>query len=214
MTANRVEYGLRWNTAYNGGKSCPASEVGLVATGYQASINSGTAVDIQIGDIVRRVAAGTFEIADGSEGASSAETMYGVVMGVRPYWDGTVMRPTTKLPGGTAWGTVQERRSELMVVPITAGAWSIDCDEASTATTEAAYQALIGENADFVNTNTSALIGAEPQLDISSHVATTASFRILGIDQTVSNQFFDGTNVKLIVAGVEVQNAAFLAAGI
>ena len=214
MADNLVKYGLRWDSAYNGGKSCPAGEYAIVATGYQAAINSGTNVDLQIGDIVRRVASGTVELADGSEGASSAETMYGVIVGVRPYWDGTVMRPSNKLPGGTEWGTVQERKSQLMVVPVTAGTWSIDVDDAVTATTEAAYQALIGENADFVNTNTSAAIGAEPQLDISSHVATTASFRIIAVSGTVENQDFAGANIKLLVAANEVQNAPFVTAGV
>lgn len=214
MADNLVKYGLRWDSAYNGGKSCPAGEYAIVATGYQASINGGGNVDINIGDIVRRVSNGTVELADGSEGASSAESMYAVVIGVRPYWDGTVMRPSTRLPGGTAWGTVQERKSQLMVVPVTAGTWSIDVDDKATATTEAAYQALIGENADFVNTNTSPADSAQPQLDISSHVATTASFRIIDISGTVENQDFAGSNIKLLVAANEVQNAPFVTAGV
>lgn len=208
MANNRQKYGFRWSTAANGGKSMPQPEEVIVATSQSFDINGGASnVAVGPGDVVRRLSTGGVGLCDGVEGAGGATSPAFVVVGVAPYWDGSKMVIGTTLPSDTAWGTNLARQSKLLVVPVDAGYWEIDCDEASTATTEAAYQAFIGEYADHTHDTTSTNTRPTPRLDISSHATTsTLLWRIVGISKTLDNQDFSGNYVKLIVYPNVIQN--------
>ncbi len=206
MADNAVKYGFRWSKAYNGGKSCPAPTWHKVATGYQAS--PGSSVDLNIGDCVKLASGGNVQLAVGTEGTPGA--VWGVIVAVGPSWDGEKMIPRTFIPGGTAWGTVLERRSMAGVVPINAGAWSIDVTGNTTSfDTETEYLNAVGKNADITNLpTTTAPLRATQRLDISTAATTnTLVFRILTVDTTVENQDFSGNFVKMVVTGNVVQNA-------
>jgi hypothetical protein len=212
MTDNAVKYGVRWSTAYNGGKSCPAPEWKGVASGYQASPNS-VDVDLNVGDLVELGSGGNVQIAVGNEATQTA--IYGVIVAIGHYWDGSKMVIGTKLPGATNWGTVLERRSTVGVVPIVAGAWEIDVTgHNSSYDTETEYLAAVGGNADFTNVSNATTDHANPRLDITDEDSGTAQLRILAVSPTMENQDFSGAFVKMIVAGNEVDNAPFNTTGV
>jgi hypothetical protein len=198
---NAPRYGFRWSKAANGGVDHPKPIWMSVASAASFDVSSGAAnVRLRPGDPVVRASTGGVTLVNGVEDSQTAIAPYAIVVAVGPYWDGTKMVFGNSLPSDTTWGTVQERRSMVGVVPVDAGVWEIDCDDASTATTEAAYLAFIGENANFQLTGTTGQSYAYPKLDISSH-ATTGSlvWRIVGISGTQDNRDFSGANVKLLV---------------
>jgi hypothetical protein len=212
MADNAVKYGFRWSTAYNGGKACPAPEWHKVATGYQASPNS-VDVDLNIGDAVIMATGGNINIAQGTDGTPGI--IYGVIVAIGKVWDGSKMTSKNFLPGATNWGTVLERRATVGVVPIVAGAWEVDVTgNTSSFDTETEYLNEVGSNCDFTNVSNATTDKANQRLDISTTSASDGQFRIIAVSPTVENRDFSGNFVKLIVAGNEVQNAAFVTAGI
>ncbi len=211
--ANRVEYGFRWVRAFNGGVAMPATEEMQVASAYQASV--GGNVDLNIGDPVGLLSTGMIALSDGTEGTEIA--VYGIIVGFRPYREPSIgsngaLKPTNRLPGGTTY-TNDEDRSIALVVPAAAGTWSIQADDNTTATTRAAYQALIGENFDHVLTDPGNAKAAA-QLDMGSAATASAQWRLFGIDLTASNADFSDTNVSLLVRVNETQEAPFVTSGI
>lgn len=192
MADNDARYGLRIHSTLSG-SGTPVPEVMVVATGYQGSLNS-TDVDINIGDPIKRVAAGTAQHCD------AGDDIYGVCVGIKQYWDGTVVRSGPSLPGATAWGTVEERRSEILVVRADQCVWEIDCDDKTTATTLPAYRLLQGTNADFAYGGADAATDkAHPRLDISDAATSEGTMRIVGVSPTPFNVDFSGLYVKLLV---------------
>lgn len=206
--------GFKWSNAANGGKPCPSPRRVPVASGYTGAITGGTTIDINVGDPVRRLSTGMFAHAGGFEMAgNNGETIWGIVVGIAPFFDGSVIKPGQKLPANTVYGTNLERQSYIYVVPAESGLWAIDVDDKVTATTFAAYQALVGENCDHTF-----VTGSEPRtnclLDIATHVTTTAQWRIEDISLAAKNKDFSGSFVELIVSCVEGQQPEFTATGI
>lgn len=195
-------YGFRpHSTVYGAAKLSPVE--GYVATGYQAAVNGGGNVDLNIGDPVRKLSTGYYEIADGNEGGGGGETIFGIIVGIKQYYDGTRIVSGTKLPGGTAYGTVLDRKSIILVQPVQGMYFEVACDDAATATTEAGYIALIGEECDHRLADSSSR--ANPRLDISTHGTGSAQWQIRGISGTLANKDFAGLYVKLIVECTEPQ---------
>ena len=211
MADNRAQYGFRWYRALNGGKAMPAPEKMIVATGTSFDVSGGASnVELRVGDPVIKLSTGGVTLCNGAENGATVVGPYGIVVGVGPYWDGSKMVWKKSLPSDISWGTNLARQSTVHVVPVTAGIWEIDCDDATSATTEAAYQAFIGENADFVLAGASGATYATPRLDISTH-ATTGSlvWRIVGVSPTAMNQDFSGNYVKLLVRANLAQDPAY-----
>lgn len=214
MTDNMRSYpGFKWVRGLLG-NTPPSAVPCRVASGYTGAINGGTTVDINLGDPVRFVSTGTVALAAGNEAAANAaEDVFGVVVGVLPYYDGSKRVPGTRLPANTVYGSVLERQSYVLVYPVAGQVWEIDVDDASTATTEAGYYAFIGENCDHRLT-----AGSEPKtnclLDISTHGTATAQWRIINISQSMANQDFSGAYVKLYVTINETQIAPFVTTGV
>ena len=164
----------------------------VIATAYQAQ-DDGTSfsVDLNVGDPVDLVAGGTIGLANGGE------TPYGIILGFEQYWDGTKMQfKPVKLPGGTAWGTVWQRRSIALVCPVSKCDWRICVDDATTATTETAYNALIGKNAVHTCVGDTTSKEALPRLDITTATTATHEWRIMSV---LESQDFDATNVQVVV---------------
>ncbi len=181
---------------------------GLIASGYQGAISGGTSIDISVGDPVGKLATGYMEIRDGFEAAGTGETVWGIVTDIKPFYNSVLgaMDFGNRLPGGTAYGTNFARQSKIGYLPVAEYYWEIDCDDAVTATTYAAYLALIGTACDHVLTT-----GSEPKsnvmLDISTTSTSDGQWKIVGISDTVMNQDFSGNYVKLIVEINEPQTA-------
>lgn len=212
MADNTHKYGFRWVGSLDGACN-PKPIEHTVITAYQATISAEN-VDLNIGDPVQLASTGTMEL--GATG--SPAILWGVVVGFSNVKVGLPLkgRKFQRLPGGTTW-TTEENRSKVLVVPFGRNLWEIDCDDKTTATTRAAYQLLVGENANLIFSRDATDTDrpkANPYLDISTHVSSTADFRIQGISGTALNQDFSGLNVKLIVSINESGEAPFVTAGI
>jgi hypothetical protein len=209
MANNRQRYGFR---PYRSSYGKLFSEDFLVATAYQANPGSAGAVDLNVGDPVVMANDGTVAL------AAAGGVCWGIITSVVQWWDsgnGWVSRLGNKIPGGTAWGTVLDRASIVKVQRVDGIQFEVDCDDAVTATTRAAYQALVGENCDlsYAGIDTTNL-KAYPMLDISAHTASTAGWRIVKISDSAENVDFSGSYVKLIVECNEVQTPPAQTAGI
>lgn len=198
MADNVRKYGFRW---YQGNhNTCPKPREFHVADAYQATIDGGgTNVDLNIGDPVKYVADGSVAL------ANTTDVVYGIIVGIAQVYvsaDGGV-RPRDRVPGGTTGGGNLERQTRVLVVPARAGIWEVDVDDIVTATTEAAYRALIHSNVEHVcpgDTTDSARPKAAPRIDISTTNTTAGhGWRIVGISKTLDNRDFSGANVKVLV---------------
>jgi hypothetical protein len=125
-----------------------------------------------------------------------------------------------KLPNQTTWGTVEERRSEVLVIPASWGIWEIDCDDTAAAyDTKGEYEAFVGENVTHTvpGGNASGVAptdSADPYIDISTHATTnTLSWRIEGVSKTLENQDYTGAYVKMLVSVNLSQEAGACASG-
>jgi hypothetical protein len=218
MTDNVARYGFRFYRNAAGGLHHPSPQPFWIPTGTSFDVNGGAQnVGLGKGDLVTLLATGGVDLADGSEGAAGMVAPIGVVVGVGPYWDGSKMVQSDVIPSDTAWGTIQDRISRVWVVPVGDAIWEVDVDDIVTATTKAAYQALIGENADMVNTGVVSVdTRAKPKLDIATHAAatTTLGWRIWDVSPTAENVDFAGANVKLLVRVNVAQHPAHTQAGI
>lgn len=208
MANNTAKYGFRWvRSLTNAG--APPKQAMRVASGYQAA-PGGTNVNLNVGDPVTLLSTGYVELA-----AANSGVIYGVIVGIHPYYDGTRMTFGTKLPGNTVYGTVLERTSWVDVIPVQDQIFEVDVDDNTTATTEAGYLALVGENVDHVFTGASATTGlAHPILDISTHNTTsTLQWRIVDLAR-IPGMDFSGTRVKVEVTANVVRQAPYVTTGV
>lgn len=139
--------------------------------------------------------------ADGSAypAAATDVEIIGVMNGAVQYWDGENMRKGNYLPAATTYGSVLGRQSIVNVILAEGSLFEVDCDDAVTATTEAAYQALIGTNCDITATAGSTTTGRSGHcLDISDTKTGAAQIRIRAISRRI-DQDFASDRVKLIV---------------
>jgi len=197
---NILHSGLRWERSKAGGTNGnPPMGLGRVATGYDGDLG-GADIHLMVGMAVRMENTGTFSI------AATGATIFGVVVGILPYYasaDG-YMKFGNYLPNQTAYGTNYSRESQLIIIPVENQIFKINCDDATSATTYAAYRTLIGNNGDHI-------MASAPSptmlLDISDVVATaanTAQWRVEDVcDQDL--QDFASNYVELLVSCNEMQ---------
>lgn len=212
MVANDVRYGFRY--AVSNSNPCPKPIEMLVATGQAFTPGSATAARLQPGDPVRFIAGGTIDH------ANAGETIFGIMAGVGndgKVWNtsiGTgVMHPSSFIPSGVAYGTILERQTKVLVIPALGYEWEVDAD--GQLADLAAWQAVVGGNADHSFAAPGAAdLHANPELDISTEVATTAQWRIMRVSKTGLNQDFTDDQVKMIVKLNEGQEPPYLTAGI
>lgn len=213
MADNTHRYGFRWVGSLDG--ACyPKPVEFLVASAYAATV-SATNVDLNVGDPVQMVSDGTVALATG---AGSPSTLWGVIVSFSNVKIGLPLagRKFSRLPNGTTY-TLETDASKALVVPFGRNIWEVDCDDKTTATTLAAYRALIGENADLsytLDTTDASRPKANPMLDISTHASTTKDFRILDLSKTALNQDFSGSYVKVRVIVNESGEAPFVTGGV
>ncbi len=205
---NTARYGFRWLRGNASGPKPPIVEC-FLATGASFDVSGGAQnVRLRAGDPVLRGNGGDVNLANGTENAGTAAAAFGIIAGFKPYWNGTTMLFEDSLPSDQVYGSVLERQLKILVIPLAPGMqFEIDVDDIVTATTEAGYQAFIGENCQHQLTGAVGAAHAFPKLDISTH-ANTATFpwRIVGISKTFENIDFSGANVKLIVEANAAQH--------
>jgi hypothetical protein len=213
MADNTRKYGFRWWAGNPHPQPSPI--VCTVATSASFDVSGGASnCALRKGDPVTDVSTGGVTLCAGFEASGTGVRVFGIVDSVLPYWDAAanVMTPGNALPSDIAWVGL-ERQSKLLVIPADAGIWEIDCNDSSTATTEAAYQAFVNENCDHTLAGASAPY-VYPMLDISEHVTTTAQWRIIGVSPSSDNRDFSGNYVKLLVVVNEGAGPRFTASGI
>lgn len=215
MADNAVRYGFRFVKSRYGGGNAPIQEA-WCATGASFDVNAGASnVYLGEGDPILQQSTGAVTLAIGAEGTDST-TILGICCGIKQYYDtarGVMTAMGPGIPSDLAWGTDLARQSRIYFVPVESAVWAIQVDDATTATTEAGYQAFIGENCRFVNTGASGDTRARPKLDISTHATTnTFPWKIVGLGQTAQNQDYSGANVELYVIsnGTLASNNAIL----
>jgi hypothetical protein len=220
MADNVQRYGFRWVRGSDGGKAMPTVEEHTVATGASFDINGGASnVSLGKGDVVQLAATGTAILCDGVEGAGGSPGLipYGVVVGIKQYWDGTRLRVSPELlPSDVAWGTNRERATKIWVLPITGCVWEVDCNATAAGfDTEAEYEDMIGENVNMIHDITATNTRPTPRLDIANQATTnTFMFRIVGISKCVENADFTGNYVKLHVIANRAQRPWSSATGV
>lgn len=220
MADNQAAYGFRVFRVAGSPTGAPNVARWPVVSNYSSTTPVGTAAcAIRPGDPVNLLASGMVQHLTISDATPTEDTMkcLGVCVGIDPVFNTAkgqfgAMDRFSSLPTGVVYGTNLERQSNILIVPAEGLEFEADCDDAVTATTLAAYQALVGENCAISYTAVAPF--ATPRIDISTHVATSEQVRIVGISPTMLNQDFSGANVKLIVRWNIVQNAPFTATGI
>lgn len=216
MADNVSKYGFRYQ-GLTGGPGHLKPIMKIVATAESFDVTGGLQnAALRAGDVVTLLSTGGVTLCNGNE--TTPANPFGVVVGVLPYYDSTIgtsgaMRPSKSLPSDISWGTNLARQSKLIIQPFLPGlVFEVDCDDATTATTEAAYQALIGENVSMINTAAASVSPpwVAPKLDISTHATTaTLCFTIVGVSPTLDNVDFSGANVKLLVEANIAQTGAY-----
>ena len=200
MADNPVKYGFRLARmrsvyAHDGQEEAFCISAATFAGG------SATAASLRPGDPIVRLTSGAVNVAPGTDGTPG--DVLGIVVGIKQYLDPSFANAVTArgnaIPYSTAYGTNLTLQSKLMYIPAEAAVWRIQVNDATTATTEAAYQAFIGENCSHIHTAASGGLSLLPKLNISTHAATAAlDWRIVGIPDP-SMQDFSGANVELEV---------------
>jgi hypothetical protein len=182
--ANVSHVGFRWKYNRNAPGAPAPIRILPVATGYSTKICRGVPVKI--------ISDGTIQV------ATPGDSIYGVTDGVEQYYDGTVVRSGIALPASTAWSTNISRQSRVRVIPVRGQVFEVQADDNTTATTLAAYQAFIQENAEW-GAGTDVGDESGSVLDISTHNTTnTLSVRIEDIPNR-ETQDFTSTGVVLHV---------------
>ncbi len=202
MADNPVRYGFRAVKSRYGGGNIPIEEAFIpTATSFDVAAGAQN-VFLGEGDPLVQLSTGGATLAVGAEGTDST-TILGVVQGIKQYLDtstGTMTAKGPGIPSDLAWGTDLAKQSIVYYTPIESCIWAIQVDDVVTATTEAAYQAFVGENCRFINTGAVGQTRAFPKLDIATHATTnTFPFKIVGVSKTAGNQDFAGANVELYV---------------
>lgn len=204
--------GFRFVKTKNGSVTMPAVLDCSVATGYQGQVAATYNVHLSVGDPVTRVSTGGVEHCPGTEGTPGLP--FGVVVGVKPYWNGTAMTFGTSLPGGTAWATNENRRSFVQVLPVEGCVFEIDCMDVGSNNTAAEFRDLIGNNADHNLTAVVAGVSSKPKLDLTSVGTDTEQWRIWDMAGSMENRNFNSANVKMQVIANELQFPSYSTTGV
>lgn len=202
MSDNAVRYGFRWVKSRGGSGNMDVRRA-WVATSASFDVSGGAAnVVLGEGDPLVQLSDGSATLAVGNETTPSS-TCLGIVCGIKQYYDtarGVMTAMGPGVPSDLSWGTNLARQTQVLFVPAQTAVWAIQVDDITTFTTEATYQAAIGENVSHILTGLSGETRAKPKLDISTHATTnTLVWKIIGVSQTAQNQDYSGANVELYV---------------
>jgi hypothetical protein len=179
--ANTARGGFRWR--YNKLSPTSASEPVQIMP-----VASAYATVLYRGDPVKIASTGTIQA------AAPGDRVIGVFDGAEQYWDGTQIRKGGSLPVST-YGSNLTRQSLARVILARGQIFEVDADDGVTATTQAAHQAFIGENAEWA-TGTPVGDQSGAVMDISTHATTnTLSLRLVDLPNQ-GQQDFAATAVK------------------
>ena len=214
MADNPLPYGLRWVGSLSG-QSGPKPQRVRVTSGWAPAVPAlGSVVNVRPGDVVIQLSTGYWDLARGTEGTPGL--LGGVVAGFGPVFDGSAMTPTNKFVSGSGvYGTNLDRMSYMWVIPMDGQIFEACCDDAAQ-TTEAAYLAFIGENANLVfarNTTNANDTSITSLIDISSHAASALQVRLLDLSPRI-NEDYTGLYVQYKITVNNTQSAPTFTTGI
>lgn len=222
MAVNAIHRkGFRFYKSVSGSAN-PTIERITLASAYRPTLTvsaSPVYVDLDAGTPILRLSTGYGDLSFGTESDTPSTRVLGVVVGFGPMYDGTKMDFRTYYPNaGITYGTNFERETFVHYIPAQSAWFSIDVDDATTATSYAAYLAFKGENCrhNLATTASQALNKTDVMLDISDH-NTTATFPWRIEDVVLNdpnNPDFAGSYVKLIVSCNVPQTGVGSATGI
>ena len=196
--ANKHLYGFRWAWAYNG-NTMPSPEIWDIDSGVAANFvdDAAASCNLNVGDPVSRVNTGAVFL------ATTGVDPYGIVVGIEQLYDPTTGKvgKGKRVPNQLAYPTFAQR-TRVAVIPVRAGYWECDCDDAVTATTLATYRALLHSNVAHRCPGNVAQATADPVLDISTtNVTNTLEWRLVDVSSTMENQdFATATTVGLVTS--------------
>lgn len=209
MANNVHRRGFRWFKSRTGSANPVVRSIPL-ASAYRPTLTvsaSPVYVNLRPGDPILRLSTGYGDLSYGTESDTPSTRVLGVCCGFEPLYNSGLGKrvPQDYYPNeGITYGSVLDRTSTLLYYPAETAYFEVDVDDASTATTYAAYLALVGETCrhNLATTASQALNETDTMLDISDH-NTTATFtwrieEVLRNDP--NNADFSGSYVKLIVS--------------
>lgn len=196
--ANTSMGGFRFKYMRNGSPH-PVIELKTVATAIATGIFRGDCLKILTDGTVAPAAAG--------------ENISFVSDGAEQYYDGAAVRSGPYLPVSTAW-TLRERCSIVRAIVARDAVFEVDANDGTTATTEAAFEALVGTNCDHVVAAGSTATGQSAHaLNIGSTTTASAGWRIIGLSTNPANDF-TASRAKVLVEINESLEPQFSTTGV
>jgi len=217
MADNAKRYGFRWATSNS--HPCPKPVAIPVANLQAFTPDAATAAKLQPGDPVKILNGGGLDHAD-EGGTVPTSNVYGIMVALghdgkvfnNSFSSNGVLHPSSFIPSGVNYGTNLENQTIALVVPATGVFWEIDSD--ATLADLAAWQALVGLNADHsYDAPAGSDLDANPRLATATAGTASAQWRIERVSPTSLNQDFSGANVKLIVSINETQESPYTVVG-
>lgn len=180
-------YGFRWIEPLTVHDVAEPIRCRVVTTAPQA---------LNVGDPVALRATGYVDLCIAAEA-----NLFGVIVGIGPYFDGVRMTYGTRLPAATAYVN-PDQESTVFVQPAANNVFEVCCGTQLAVATRAGYIASVGENCDHMVTAVAPLNW--PELNAAAIAgAATAQWRVIDVGRT---PYIDWANlyVPLLVSGNEV----------
>lgn len=217
--ANPHRYGFRFLKNRWGGDT-PEVYTGFFASGYTPNVTGATTCNVNIGDPVRRMDSGAFQLTEPGEldDDDANERTFGIVCGFPQVLINGGVRPNAYYPTGTVYGTNLDAQTLVQVIPVEAAVWEIDTATTSSSfDTKAEFQAVIGAVCSFsytqINTTTSNP-KANPMAVLSFGESTIVrQLRVVGLGRGFEQYDLTLANVPLQVVFNQVQATPWRTAG-
>lgn len=184
--ANRPNaIGFRWVRNKLAPTSEPPRITLPIASAYATSLGRGAPVKL--------LSDGTVDL------AATNASVYGVFDGMAQNYNASTgfVGPAPKYTATVTYGSDMTRQSLAYVIPVVGQVFRITCDDNVTATTQAAYEALVGGNIDFA-AGTAVGDRSGHVADISTIATTAEDLRIVNIPDKTSTDF-SATGVEIEV---------------
>ncbi len=209
--ANPHRYGFRFLKNRWGGDT-PEVYTGFFASGYTPNVTGATTCNVNIGDPVRRMNSGAFQLVEPGEldDDDANERTFGIVCGFPQVLINGAVRPNAFYPTGTVYGSNLNAQTQVQVIPVEGCVWEIDTATTSTSfDTKAEFQAVIGAVCTFsytqINTTTNNP-KANPMAVLSFGESTeTRQLQVVGLGRGFEQYDLTLANVPLQVVFNQVQ---------
>lgn len=184
--ANRPNaIGFRWVRNKLAPTSEPPRITLPIASAYGTSLGRGAPVKL--------LSDGTVDL------CATNGNVYGVFDGMVQNYNASTgfVGPAPAYVATVTYGSNMSRQSLASIIPVQGQVFRITCDENTTATTQAGYEAFVGENVDFA-AGTASGDRSGHVADISTHATTAEDLRIVNIPDKTSTDF-SATGVEIEV---------------